>query len=327
MQSPDPNVELLAGTESCWTAEDIPDLTGKRALITGGAGGLGLETAKALAGHGAEVILADINDAAGQQAVDEFSRNSPQSKVQFKHLDLADIGQIRTFAASICAEDDALDILINNAGIYPPVQRATTKDGFELEFGINHLGHFALTALLLPALKRSNAPRVVGISSITQAYGRINFDDLQSEKKYNTQKIYSQTKLACLMFSLELQQRAKAADSHLVSLVAHPGIARTTLGNERKNQPRRSLRAWLEDTAQAFAMRFFGQTPAEGALPILYAATAAEAVGGGFYGPDGFGQFAGYPTQVKPSATARDAAQRKRLWQASLELTGVEFNF
>lgn len=316
----------MAPASSHWTEADIPDLSGKRALVTGAAGGLGMCTVRALVAHGAEVILADINEGAGQDALKQLKAESTVAKASFKRLDLADLGQIRSFAEEVCGQG-SLDLLINIAGIYPPTQRKTTRDGFELKFGLNHLGHFALTAQLMPALLQSEAPRVVSISSITQAYGRINFDDLMSEKKYVPQKIYSQTKLACLMFGLELQQRASAAGSHLESMTAHPGIARTTIGHERKHQPHRMLRDWMEDTAQAIAMRLFGQSPEAGALPILYAATAAEAVGGGFYGPDGFGQFAGYPVQVKPSATARDSALRKRLWQASVELTGVDFVF
>lgn len=320
-------MDVMSRSTEHWTAANVPDLSGKRILVTGAAGGLGYATAKALAEHAAEVIVADINEEAGKLAARSLQADNPDSRVSFRRLDLADLSQIQEFSAAIIQDFGSLDQLINIAGIYPPTQRATTRDGFELKFGINHLGHFALTGRLLPALLRSQAPRVVSISSITQAYGRIDFDDLQAEKKYHTQKVYSQTKLACLMFGLELQQRAKAAGSHLESMVAHPGIARTTIGHERKAQQQRALRDWLEDTAQALAMRVFGQSAEKGALPILYAATAPAAVGGAFYGPDGFGQFAGYPTQVKPSAAARDGAQRKRLWQLSAELTAVDYQF
>ena len=302
-------------------ADCIPDLSGKTAVITGAAGGLGFATAKALVEKGAQVVIADINAEAGQQAA-----ASLEAGAEFRQLDLADLTAIAAFADSLISEFDQLDILINIAGIYPPTERRTTKDGFELKFGINHLGHFALTARLLPLLLAATSPRVVSISSITQAYGRINFDDLQSEQKYQTQKIYSQTKLACLMFGLELQARASAKDSHLQSMVAHPGIARTPIGAERKDQPNRKFIDWLEDSAQAMAMKFFGQSPEEGALPILYAATSEEAEGGSFYGPNGFGQFAGFPVPVKPSKAARDASQRQRLWEVSEKLTGVEYD-
>lgn len=308
-----------------WTAENMPDLKGKRALVTGAAAGLGLATVKALAEHGANIIIADINSTAGNAAVAEISAQAPGVSCEFRQLDLADLATIQTFSQNLCAEQQPLDLLINNAGIFPPAQRTTTKDGFELKFGINYLGHFALTAQLVPALLLCESARVVNISSITQAWGKIDFDDLQAEQRYVPNKVYAQAKLAALMFGLELQQRAQSAGCSLQSMVAHPGIARTAIGQERKTQ-QRSLRDRMEDGAQALAMRFFGQSPAQGVLPILYAATAQEAKGGGFYGPDGFGQFAGYPVAVKPSAAARDAQQRARLWQASEKLTGQGFS-
>ncbi len=308
-----------------WTAADIPDLRGRRALVTGAAGGLGQATAEALAEHGAELILADINQTDGE-ALASFLANGVTQSIEFRQLDLSDLGHIQAFAEQLCGEDRPLDMLINIAGIYPPARRTTTADGFELKFGINHLGHFALTGRLLPVLLKSEAPRVVSISSIVQAMARIDFDDLQSEMKYQPNRVYAQAKLACLMFGIELQRRARTSGSHLQSMVAHPGIARTTIGKERKQQ-KRGLRDRAEDLAQAMAMRFFGQSPDHGAWPILFAATAEKAIGGGFYGPDGFAQFAGYPTRVKPCRTARDSSQRQRLWHASREMTGVDFSF
>lgn len=313
------------GRSTRWTAAEIPDLHGRAALVTGAAGGLGLATAEALAARGARVLLADRDAVRGEAAAADLRRRFPQAGAGFRALDLGDLAGIRRFATEVAAEAPALDLLINVAGLMPPPRRATTRDGFELKFGVNHLGHFALTGLLLETLLRSPDPRVISVSSIVQARGRIHFDDLQGERRYSPQRAYAQAKLACLMFGLELHERARAAGSRLVSTVAHPGIARTGIGAERKGMRNRRLRDRLEEAAQAAAMRWFGQTAAQGALPLLYAATAPQAVGGGFYGPDGFGQFRGQPTAVRPSAAALDATQRRHLWEASEELTGVRY--
>lgn len=295
------------------------------ALVTGAAGGLGLATAKALAAHRARVILADLNRAGGEAAAESIRYSQPNARVEYQPLDLADLAGIRRFADTLAEAGQPLDLLINIAGILPPLQRASTRDGFELKFGINYLGHFALTGWLLESLLRSPRPRVVSISSIVQARARIDFDDLQAERRYAPQRVYGQAKLACLMFGLELHDRARAAGSPLTSTIAHPGIARTGIGSDRKTQRHRRLRDWMEDAALAAAMRWFGQSPAEGALPILYAATAPEAASGRFYGPGGFGQFAGHPEAVRPSKTAQDKALRQRLWRLSEELTGVRY--
>jgi NAD(P)-dependent dehydrogenase (short-subunit alcohol dehydrogenase family) len=309
-----------------WTAEDVPDLGGKRALVTGAASGLGLEAAMALARHGAAVTLADRNVEGGAAAVRRIREQSPQARVEFKALDLSDLAFVRGFASEVTSAGLPLDILINNAGILPSLQRRTTRDGFELAFGIGHLGHFALTGLLLESLLRSPAPRVVSTSSLVQAYAQIDFDDLQAEGSYEAQRAYNQTKLATLMFALELQQRASAAGSRLISLAAHPGVARTPLGDARMREPPRRLRDRVERWAYNAMMYWAGQAADRGARPILYAATAPDAVGGGFYGPDGFQQFAGYPTRVKPSTPASDPVLRRRLWSASEELTGVRYH-
>ncbi len=308
-----------------WTETDIPSLTGKRALITGAASGLGYEVARALAQHGAGVIVADRNVDGGKAACDRIRASAPQSQVEFRPLDLADLSLIRSFAGSIVGEDEPLDILINNAGILPPLERRTTRDGFELKFGINHLGHFALTSLLIPALKRSKAPRVVTVSSLVQGWGKIHFDDLQLEHHYEPQLAYNQAKLACLMFALELATRCKVAGSPLMSLAAHPGVARTAIGEVRKTETRKHIRDYLETFAFNFAMRFLGQSADRGALPILFAATSPDAVSGGFYGPDGIGQASGYPKRVPPSPAASDPLARQRLWEISEKLTGTRF--
>lgn len=315
---PDPSGLGVPSTGTHWTAADIPDLSGKRALVTGGANGLGLATARQLIAHGADVTIADVNRAAGQAVVQELG-----AAAVYQHLDLASQKAIRDFAQTQLSRE--LDILVNVAGIYPPVQRIETEDGFELATAISFLGHFALTARLLPALKKAPAARVVSVSSITQAWGKLDFEDPHFRRRYLADQVYARTKLASLMFGMELHERTQAAGSSVQSLIAHPGIARTSIGQERKQQER-SLRAWLEDGAQAIAMRLFGQSPEQGALPILYAATAASAQSGQFYGPHGLGQFSGYPVAVTPGKASMVAADRQRLWAWAREMTGLDLH-
>lgn len=306
--------------KSHWTADRIPDLSGRRYLITGGAGDLGRATAQALAERGAQTLLADINPAAGRAAADAIQSSS------FYLLDLADLDAVTRFSQYLCEERRPLDGLINIAGIIPPVQRHTTRNGLELTMAVNMLGHFAMTAQLLPVLLASASPRVVSISSITQAWGRLDFNDLQFERRYIPNKVYAATKLACLMFGLALHDRAQATGSRLMSVVAHPGIARTRIGQERRLQER-GLRDRVEDWAQAVAMRVFGQSASQAVNPILFAAVGKEAVSGGFYGPDGFGQFSGNPVAVRACSHARDPQARCQLWQAAEKLTGQTFAY
>jgi NAD(P)-dependent dehydrogenase (short-subunit alcohol dehydrogenase family) len=293
-----------------------------RALVTGAAAGLGLETARALAVLGFDLVIADRNVAGGEAAAQQLLADGAAGRIEFRALDLGDLAAIRSFAASF---DGRLDVLVNNAGLLPPLRRATTRDGFELKFGVSHLGHFALTAGLLPRLLQSPAPRVVSVSSIVQASGRIDFDDLQAERSYLSSRSYAQTKLACLIFALELQKRSDAAGVRLTSVAAHPGISRTGIGDGRRDEQRRSITDWLEGVAFQIAMRGFGQTPEQGALPIIHAASAVGVRGGEFYGPDGFMQFRGKPRLVPPSAAARDSAIAQRLWAVSEQLTGVDY--
>ncbi|MGB1580505.1 MAG: SDR family NAD(P)-dependent oxidoreductase [Nevskiales bacterium] len=297
-----------------WTARDIPDLSGQRALVTGGAGGLGIATAKALLEHGAEVIIADVNADAAQAVAAQYAA------CEYRPLNLGQLQSLPVFAEPLLQRP--LDLLINLAGIYPPAQRAETVDGLERAMAINFWGHFALTACLLPALQQAEAARVVSVSSITQAWGKLDFANPQTNRRYQADQVYGSSKLACLMFGLELHDRARAAGIAVQSMVAHPGIAQTSLGVERKQQPR-GLRARMEDAAQAFAMRFFGQAPAQGALPILYAATAPQASSGEFYGPHGLGQFSGYPVPVRPSKTALNKQNREQLWRWAENASGT----
>ncbi|MEQ1438924.1 SDR family oxidoreductase [Fontimonas sp. SYSU GA230001] len=310
-----------------WCREHLPDLTGRRALVTGAASGLGFETARGLAARGAEVILADRNVAGGQAAAARIRAEVPDARVAFRELDLADLAFVRRCAEALLAEGRALDILVNNAGILPPLERRTTKDGFELKFGINVLGHFALDAQLWPLLEQARAPRVVWVSSLVHRHGTLDFDDLNAERRYDPQRAYNQAKLACLVLAMEQQARAQAAGSGVAVLAAHPGVARTSIGATRASEQRRKLRDYAEALAFRIAMRWFGQDQDRGARPILYAAAAAEARGGEFYGPDGFGEMAGAPRRVKLSQPARDAGVRGRLWDACERMTGLRHGF
>ena len=296
---------------------------GRRALVTGAASGLGFEVAGALAAAGASVVLADRDRAGGAAAVQRIRAAMPTAVLEFRPLDLASLADVRRFAGELEAQAAPLDLLVNNAGILPPLRRQQTADGFELAFGIAHLGHFALTGLLLPLLRRSAAARVVCVTSLVQAYARIDFDDLHAERGYEPQRAYNQSKLAALMFALELDARARRAGVPLQGLAAHPGVARTAIGDARLREPPRRLRDRLELWAFRAAMAWVGQAAADGARPLVHAATAPTADGGEFYGPDGFQQWRGEARRVTPSKRALDAQARARLWQESERLTGV----
>ena len=295
----------------------------RRVLVTGGASGIGLETSLQLAGRGDHVVVADRNAAGGDAAVRRIV--DAGGSAEFRELDLGDLSRIRDFARGELARERPLDVLINNAGLLPPLVRATTRDGFELEFGVAHLGHFALTGLLLPALMRSAQPRVVSVSSIAHANGSIDLDDLQCERSYSSTIAYTATKLACLMFALELHRRATAARSKLISIAAHPGISRTPIAAGWEREDRRKLRDRFELFGYRVFMRLLGQTAAEGARSLVFAATEPSALGGGYYGPTGFGQMGGAPGPVRPSRRALDPALAARLWEASERLTKVRY--
>jgi NAD(P)-dependent dehydrogenase (short-subunit alcohol dehydrogenase family) len=291
--------------------------------VTGAASGIGLETALALARGGDHVVVADRDVAGGEAAVRRIARAG--GRAELRELDLADLSRIRAFAADELARGEALDVLINNAGLLPPLVRATTRDGFELEFGVAHLGHFALTGLLLRALERSERPRVVSVASIAHAGGRIDLDDLQLERAYLSSRAYGNTKLACLMFALELHRRATAAGRDLISVAAHPGIARTPIAARWEREGRRRLRDRFELWGYRLSMRLFGQTAEQGARSLVFAARDPSVVGGGYYGPTGFGQLGGPPGRVDPSPRALDEGVAARLWEASERLTGVRY--
>lgn len=297
----------------------------RRVLVTGAASGIGLETALQLAGRGDHVVVADRDVVGGEAAVRRIAEAGGSG--EFRELDLGDLSAIRRFTREELARGGPLDVLIDNAGILPPMERATTKDGFELEFGVAYLGHFALTGLLLPALSRSGRPRVVSVASIAHASGRIDLEDLQHERGYSSSGVYSDTKLACLMFAFELDRRARAAGSGLISVAAHPGISRTPIAAGWEREDRRRLWDRLERIGYRLSMRFFSQTAAEGARSLVYAATEPGVEGGGYYGPTGLGQMGGPPGPVSPSRRAVDPHVAAKLWEASERLTGVRYEW
>lgn len=300
-----------------WTVSDIPPLHGRTAVITG-TGGLGFEDAKALAEAGARVILAGRNPSRGEAAVEQIRQLTPGSDVCFEQLDLASLDSIEAFAKRLGDAHDSLDLLINNAGVMTPPQRQETADGFELQFGTNHLGHFALTAQLLPLLRKGDQPRVVSLSSIAARQGAIDLSDLQSARSYKPMVAYSQSKLACLMFALELQRRSNAAGWGIQSIAAHPGVSRTELLPNGAGK-------WSAAGSARRLLWFMFQPAAQGALPTLFAATAPQAQGGAYYGPNRMSETRGYPVLARTPLQATDLGMARRLWSESERLAGMAY--
>jgi NAD(P)-dependent dehydrogenase (short-subunit alcohol dehydrogenase family) len=299
-----------------WTAADIPDQSGRRAIVTGANSGLGAITARELARAGASVVLACRNTEKGDAAAAEIRAAAPDSQVRLAALDLGDLASVREFAGR--EGGDGLDLLVNNAGVMAPPRRETA-DGFELQLGTNHLGHFALTAQLMPALLAAPAPRVVTISSSAHRTGRIDFDDLQSEHGYKRWRAYGQSKLANLLFCFELDRRARAAGLALKSVAAHPGYSATNLQTSGPESKLDRATMWVTN-------RVIAQSAEQGALPSLYAATVPDLESGSYVGPDGFMEGRGHPKLVGSTERARDEATARRLWEVSEELTGAEFS-
>lgn len=299
-----------------WTEADVPDQSGKVAIVTGANTGLGLENARALAAKGATVVVAVRNLGKGKSAVTEIKSTVPKADVRVQELDLASLASVREAAESLRDDFDTIDILINNAGLmYTP--QSTTEDGFELQIGVNHLGHFALTGLLLDRLLAAESARIVAVSSVAhKIMSEIDFDNLQSERSYNRVAAYGRSKLANLLFTYELQRRLAAADANAVALAAHPGVASTELA---RNSP-------LYIKAFEFLSRPVLQSPKMGALPTLRAATDESAVGGQYYGPNGPGEVSGLPKIVSSTKRSHDVTLQRKLWAVSEELTGVSFD-
>lgn len=302
-----------------WTLNDMPSQQGRTILVTG-TGGLGFEDAIALARAGGEVILAGRNPTKGADAIKRIRESLPHASVMFEQVDLGNLDSVEALAERLKGSRDHLDVLINNAGVMTPPVRKTTDDGFELQFGTNYLGHFALTAYLLPLLVQGRDPRVVTLSSIAArgANVAIDFDDLQAERSYKPMPVYSHSKLACLMFALELQRRSEKAGWGITSIAAHPGISRTDLLH---NAPgRHSVQGLLRSL-----LWFLFQPASQGALPTLFAATSPDARGGKYYGPDRLNETRGHPAeaQIPPQAMEPDVA--KRLWDISEKLAGIAY--
>lgn len=294
-----------------WTAEAIGDLSGRLAIVTGANTGIGFVTALELARHGADVVLAcrDVHKAG--QAVDRIRAERPAARVRALPLDLAMLASVRTFAAGFMAEHGRLDLLVNNAGVMmPPLGR--TAEGFELQFGTNHLGHFALTGLLMNRLLATRGARVVTVASLAHRAGRIVFDDLHwARRRYSPWRAYGASKLANLLFTHGLQRRLDANGATVTAVAAHPGWTQTELSRHSR---------WMDLFGPWMAM-----AADQGAMPTLRAATDPAARGGDYFGPDGWFQVRGAPAVVQPRVRARDDATAERLWQVSEDLTGVRF--
>lgn len=296
-----------------WTFRDVPDLTGRTAIVTGANTGIGLETARMLALKGASVVLACRNPEKGAAALARIQAENPKGRTSLAALDLSDLDSVTAFASAFASEHERLDLLVNNAGVMvPPLGR--TRQGFELQFGTNHVGHFALTGRLLPLVLRTPGSRVVVVSSTAQNFGRIDFDDLNWERRpYRATEAYSQSKLATMMFALELHRRLRRAGANVRAVAAHPGWTATdlqrTAGLVRVFNP-------------LFAMK-----SEDGALPTMRAATAPEAESGSFWGPSRFFELNGPPAPARIPKRAQDEAVAARLWEVSEKLAGVTFDF
>jgi NAD(P)-dependent dehydrogenase (short-subunit alcohol dehydrogenase family) len=303
-----------------WTTAQIPDLSGRVAVVTGANSGIGWEAALELARHGAHTVLACRDAGRAQAAVDRIRSAHAGASVEVLPLDLSSLASARAFAQQFSARFPRLDLLVNNAGVMTlPYSR--TIDGFERQLGTNHLGHFALTGLLLDRLCAAPAARVVVLSSLVHHGGRIRFDDLQSERRYGKWAAYAQSKLANMLFMRELQRRLAAARRPVISVACHPGYASTNL----QLVGPRMAKSSLGSTIMGLGNRLLAQSASLGALPTLYAATAAQVIGGEYYGPRGLFGLWGHPARARISAAGRDEKLARELWERSVALTGVRF--
>ena len=297
----------------------MPSQAGKTILVTGANSGIGYRAALEFARHGAHVLFACRDPQKGRQALEELGSQAPGSSAELVVLDVASLASIRAFATSFTARNNALDVLVNNAGVMAIPERTLTVDGFERQFGTNHLGHFALTGLLLPSLQQAGSPRVITVASLAHRNGKMVWDNLQGERSYVPWEAYGHTKLANILFAKELDRRARRASLNLLSVAVHPGVSRT---NIFENGPGTG-------DLKAKVVKLLGpiltQDDAMGALPTEYAATAPDVAGGSYIGPDGFGELKGYPKVVQPRPQALDEAAAEKLWQVSEQLTGVYY--
>lgn len=307
-----------------WTASDIPTQKGRRVLITGANSGIGWEAALELARHGAEIILPARTEAKAEAAVARIRAQVSGAKLIPEILDLADLRSVHAFAIRVAESfpGQSLDLLINNAGVMAVPKRELTADGYERQFATNYLGPFALTALLFWSIKPKEGSRIVTVSSAVSNHAKIEFDNLQSERRYSPMfQAYAQSKLADLIFQQELQRRLTAFGSPIISTGAHPGYALTNL---QVTGPGEKMPLWML-LGTSLLKPYLSQDAAHGALPTLFAATAPEAQPGGYYGPSGFQEMKGYPVPAKITPAAKNVAVAKRIWEVSERLTGVTF--
>ncbi|APW96650.1 short-chain dehydrogenase [Halobiforma lacisalsi AJ5] len=307
-----------------WTADDIPDQTERTAVVTGANSGIGLETARELARNGATVVMACRSEGRGREAVRDIHDDVPDADLRLEACDLADLESVRAFVGRIA--DERIDALINNAGTMA-IPRSETEDGFETQFGVNHLGHFALTGLLLESLATDagDPARVVTVSSGLHERGEIDFDDLHGERSYDPWDAYGQSKLANVLFAYELERRFRTADTNAISVAVHPGYADTKLqyrGIEREE----GLGRWLRLAGRRVSNAVLAQSAEKGALPTLYAATAPDVEGGAYYGPGGLMNMRGAPERQSSAEASYDRKTARRLWRVSAELTGVRYD-
>lgn len=303
-----------------WTTQQMSSQRGKTIVITGANSGLGLETALALAKQEAQLVLAVRDPARGQEAARQILQAHPRAGVKVMKLDLADLKSVHEFASTLQKQQQQLHVLINNAGVMA-IPKRSTRDGFEMQFGTNHLGHFALTGLLMPLLLATPGARVVNVSSRAHVIGRMNFDDLHSKKGYSMWGAYGQSKLANLLFTLEFQRQVQQNQAQVLAVSCHPGWAATNLQGVGPQMMRSSFMARLNELAN----RLFAQGADQGALSQLYAATASDIEGGEYIGPHK--DTRGHPEKVRAHRRAYDVQAAQKLWQLSEEMTGVKFNF
>lgn len=296
-----------------WTNDKMPDQTGKVIIVTGSNSGTGYATAKALAEKGAEVIMACRSEERASKAVEEIKKDVKDANVTFMKLDLADLSSVKEFAEEFKGKYDKLDVLVNNAGVMMIPERRETADGFEMQFGTNHLGHFALTGLLLDLLKKTPESRVVSMSSMAHRNGTMKFDNLNSEKSYSKIAVYGMTKLSNLLFTYELDRKLKENNIDSIAVAAHPGWTAT------------NLQRYF--SIARFMNRFVAMEPWQGALPQNKAATDPEVKGGEYYGPGGIMEMRGYPKKVGSTKESKDEKIAKKLWEVSEELTGVKYDW
>lgn len=308
--------------------EEMNDfMHGKTVLITGGASGLGFGCALSFAGLRANVIIADIDQQAGLRALEQLRARAPAtSTIRFEPLDLVDAVSIRDMAQRLIAGGQPIDVLINNAGIYPPSLRTLTREGHELTFAIAHLGHFRLTHALWPLLQSAAAARVISVSSLVQRKASMDLSDMNFAKTYMPIKAYQQAKLSCLLFALELQRKLETSNSSISSYAAHPGVVRTQLGRNRKISAQDNWWQRFSSKALGHGLGNVGQTPENGASSIVVAATSAEIPRGAFIGPTGFLEMAGKPGLIKPGPAALDQQLALGLWQRTEAITGIRWN-